>query len=109
MNNINDIAKERFKVNDNESSKTSDYKAKDSTTVELIAQRLVEKFHSDGSWEFYCLVAWRLPEPVINQLIESAWRRGIRNHGAYFNTSASNELRKHGYNAKNTARFKAIK
>jgi hypothetical protein len=50
---------------------------------EATARKLVEKYNSPASFEFYCKVAWLLPESHIWRNYEQAQK--ARNPGALFN------------------------
>lgn len=63
----------------------------DASKVDYIADRLVDKFHSPDSREFYCLVAWKLPQATIDRLVVTATEKG-KNPGKLFNYLARKEI-----------------
>lgn len=107
MQRFNDIAKDKYNsiANDNGVLNKPSNSGIDAAKVDLIAHRLVEKFHASGSWEFYCFVAWNLSEHAIDQLIETSWKYGL-NKGALFNYLARKELSKRGVPLSKSARAK---
>lgn len=65
-----------YNVNDNASfiNKTNNDNDIDRRNVDRIADRLVEKFGSPQSREFYCKVAWKLSEAQIWSNYEKSLR-----------------------------------
>lgn len=51
--------------------------------VEATARKLVEKYNSPESFDFYCKIAWKLPEVYIWRNYEQSLK--ARNPGALFN------------------------
>lgn len=56
----------------NTDNDTSVDKYQRSKEVELIAGKLVGSLDNPGSYQFYCLIAWKLPENKIWTNLESA-------------------------------------
>lgn len=84
-------------INDNGSSKrivddslSNDIEAE---AVDRIADYLVSRLESPESREFFCWVAWNLPEHIIEERLMTALLKG-RVPGAYFNTLVRKEIEK---------------
>lgn len=81
----NDNVSVNGSLNPNDNSNNNDiYNA--SRNAERIAYALVDKFHAKGSFEFYCKVAYALPEHKIWKLYERATTsKGAKNPAGLFN------------------------
>lgn len=81
-NNVNDIVFSK-NTNDNYNVNVKDNKFDESKKVEGIAMQLVDKLRSPDSYEFYCKIAYKLPEHKIWSNYEQAIKG--RNPGGLFN------------------------
>jgi hypothetical protein len=68
---INQILKENVNVN---KTKTNNVKRYNVTgeQVHAIAQKLCDLFSDQGSHDYFCKVAWQLPEYIIMNNVEAA-------------------------------------
>lgn len=83
-NNVIDNVEKTLVNNDNViDNGNKDKGVKSARDVELIALKLVDNFHSQQSYEFYCKVAYKLPEHIIWSNYEQA-QKG-RTPGKLFN------------------------
>jgi hypothetical protein len=58
--------------------------------IEATARKLVEKYNSPESFDFYCKIAWKLPESYIWRNYEQSQK--ARNPGALFNFLCRKDL-----------------
>lgn len=83
-------------INDNDNARViynspNDNDIESSRSVDLVADKLVDKFGSPSSREFYCKIAQHLTEFEIDKLVTKAFKNG-REPGALFNHLARKEL-----------------
>jgi hypothetical protein len=95
-NKLNELINDKAKDIDAFKKKPSRVKGIDADKVDSLAQRLVEKFNSERSWGFYCLVAWHVPEREIWLMVETAQAKAKYSAGGYFHALAARALRKQG-------------
>jgi hypothetical protein len=68
---VNQILKERSNVS---KTKTNNVKRSNvnGNEVHRIAQTLADRFNDQGSFNYFCSIAWQLPEYIINNNFEAA-------------------------------------
>jgi hypothetical protein len=79
-----------YKANDNDTNSGKYITAQE---VDRIADYLVEQLQSPTSRPFYCLVAWNLPENLINAKLKVSLANAM-NPGGYFNMIINKEMAK---------------
>lgn len=94
MSSLGEILQQRTpNVNVNPSSSTSNnVNVKSISSVQEIAHRLCEQLSDEHDFEYFCKVAWKLPESVIWSNVEAALKG--RNKARLFTWLCSQSMKK---------------
>lgn len=75
----------RRKVNNSDSDTVKYSNNKDkSKKVDVIAEQLVQIFNNPRRYKYYCKVAWKLPESIIWNNVESTKAKGVTDPARLF-------------------------